>query len=129
MAAGRQYRILGRIDNQVKVRGFRIELGEIETKLNMAEHVTEAAVIIRKNKAGENEICAYFTADRKVSVSGLRKTLSQSLPDYMVPAHLIQMDSLPLTPNGKINKKNCLRLNQKPYSRNTQHQRQRVKRN
>lgn len=120
---------LGRIDNQVKVRGFRIELGEIETKLNMAEHVTEAAVIIRKNKAGENEICAYFTADRKVSVSGLRKTLSQSLPDYMVPAHLIQMDSLPLTPNGKINKKNCLRLNQKPYSRNTQHQRQRVKRN
>ncbi|TOF84641.1 AMP-binding protein, partial [Vibrio parahaemolyticus] len=42
---------LGRIDNQVKVRGFRIELGEIETKLNMAEHVTEAAVIIRKNKA------------------------------------------------------------------------------
>ncbi|MCY8123324.1 hypothetical protein MOC45_22625, partial [Bacillus spizizenii] len=54
---------------------------------------------------GENEICAYFTADRKVSVSGLRKTLSQSLPDYMVPAHLIQMDSLPLTPNGKINKK------------------------
>ncbi|WP_412055576.1 surfactin non-ribosomal peptide synthetase SrfAB, partial [Bacillus inaquosorum] len=96
---------LGRIDNQVKVRGFRIELGEIETKLNMAEHVTEAAVIIRKNKADENEICAYFTADREVSVSGLRKTLSQSLPDYMVPAHLIQMDSLPLTPNGKINKK------------------------
>ncbi|OLQ51131.1 non-ribosomal peptide synthetase, partial [Bacillus licheniformis] len=96
---------LGRIDNQVKVRGFRIELGEIETKLNMAEHVTEAAVIIRKNKADENEICAYFTADREVSVSGLRKTLSQSLPDYMVPAHLIQLDSLPLTPNGKINKK------------------------
>ncbi|WP_428830276.1 amino acid adenylation domain-containing protein [Bacillus subtilis] len=96
---------LGRIDNQVKVRGFRIELGEIETKLNMAEHVTEAAVIIRKNKADENEICAYFTADREVAVSELRKTLSQSLPDYMVPAHLIQMDSLPLTPNGKINKK------------------------
>ncbi|WP_439846177.1 surfactin non-ribosomal peptide synthetase SrfAB [Bacillus spizizenii] len=96
---------LGRIDNQVKVRGFRIELGEIETELNMAEHVTEAAVIIRKNEADENEICAYFTADREVSVSWLRKTLSQSLPDYMVPAHLIQMDSLPLTPNGKINKK------------------------
>lgn len=75
---------LGRIDNQVKVRGFRIELGEIETKLNMAEHVTEAAVIIRKNKADENEICAYFTADREVVVSELRKTLSQPLPDYMV---------------------------------------------
>ncbi|TOG44089.1 AMP-binding enzyme, partial [Vibrio parahaemolyticus] len=55
--------------------------------------------------ADENEICAYFTADREVAVSELRKTLSQSLPDYMVPAHLIQMDSLPLTPNGKINKK------------------------
>lgn len=95
----------------------------------MAEHVTETAVIIRKNKADENEICAYFTADREVSVSGLRKTLSQSLPDYMVPAHLIQMDSLPLTPNGKINKKNCLRLNQTLCSLNMQHPKQRVKRN
>ncbi|MBT2713977.1 surfactin non-ribosomal peptide synthetase SrfAB, partial [Pseudomonas sp. ISL-88] len=96
---------LGRIDNQVKVRGFRIELGEIETKISQAEGVTEAAAMIRKNKADENEICAYFTADRDLSQESLRKSLSESLPEYMIPAHLIQMEQFPLTANGKIDKK------------------------
>ncbi|WP_411801495.1 non-ribosomal peptide synthetase, partial [Bacillus atrophaeus] len=96
---------LGRIDNQVKVRGFRIELGEIETKISLADHVTEAAAVIRKNKADENEICVYFTADRELSAAELRKSLSQSLPEYMIPTHFMQMDSLPLTANGKVDKK------------------------
>ncbi|APH47821.1 non-ribosomal peptide synthetase [Bacillus amyloliquefaciens] len=96
---------LGRIDNQVKVRGFRIELGEIEAKISQAENVTESAAVIRKNKADENEICAYFTADQALSPEDLRKTLSESLPEYMIPAHFIQMNQFPLTANGKIDKK------------------------
>ncbi|WP_412094660.1 phosphopantetheine-binding protein, partial [Bacillus atrophaeus] len=65
----------------------------------------EAAAVIRKNKADENEICVYFTADRELSAAELRKSLSQSLPEYMIPAHFMQMDSLPLTANGKVDKK------------------------
>ena len=32
----------------------------------------------------------------------LQKHLLQTLPNYMVPSHLIQIDSLPLSVNGKI---------------------------
>jgi fengycin family lipopeptide synthetase D/gramicidin S synthase 2/tyrocidine synthetase-3 len=35
----------------------------------------------------------------------LKGYLSQSLPDYMIPGHFMQLDKLPLTPNGKIDQK------------------------
>ena len=129
MASGRHDRVLGRIDNQVKVRGFRIELGEIEAKISQAENVTESAAVIRKNKADENEICAYFTADRDLSPEDLRKTLSESLPEYMIPAHFIQMNQFPLTANGKIDKKRCLSLRLKPFKKNTKRRKRKRSRN
>ncbi|MCP4151947.1 MAG: non-ribosomal peptide synthetase, partial [bacterium] len=34
----------------------------------------------------------------------LRETLSQSLPDYMIPSYFVQLDNIPLTPNKKVNR-------------------------
>jgi thioesterase domain-containing protein/acyl carrier protein len=39
------------------------------------------------------------------SLSELRSFLAQSLPDYMLPSALVEMESLPLTPNGKVDRK------------------------
>lgn len=97
---------LGRIDGQVKVRGFRIELGEIESVLAQYPGV-ERAVVIDWEEHGEKWLVGYLvTADAvKPSVSELRRFLSKSLPEYMVPAAFVMLDQIPLTPNNKVDRR------------------------
>ncbi|WP_369367882.1 amino acid adenylation domain-containing protein [Streptomyces sp. CG4] len=98
---------VGRADGQVKLRGFRIELGEIEEVL--AEHpaVSRAAVIVREDQPGDPRLAAYVVpaGDGPVPSPGqLRDHLSGRLPDYMVPAAYVEMETLPLRGNGKLNR-------------------------
>ncbi|EGH19047.1 pyoverdine sidechain peptide synthetase II, D-Asp-L-Thr component, partial [Pseudomonas savastanoi pv. glycinea str. race 4] len=39
------------------------------------------------------------------TVDNLREQLAACLPDYMVPAQIMLLDSLPLTANGKLDKR------------------------
>ena len=96
---------LGRIDEQVKIRGFRIELGEIENSIRKIEAVKDCAVIAREDASGDKAIYAYIVSDEKVSVSEIRDTLGQTLPEYMIPAYMMQIESIPVTRNGKLDRK------------------------
>ncbi|ALP37431.1 hypothetical protein ASL14_15810 [Paenibacillus sp. IHB B 3084] len=95
---------LGRIDHQVKIRGFRIEIGEIEEQLLKIDSVQETIVIAREGKSGQ-ELCAYLVAGRPLTLGELRSALAQKLPNYMIPAHFVQLPRMPLTPNEKIDRK------------------------
>ena len=97
---------LGRIDHQVKIRGFRIELGEIETRLLEHEAVREAVVLALDSPSGK-QLVAYLVSDAEHGVlrDALKAHLKAQLPDYMVPAHLIVLDSMPLTANGKLDRR------------------------
>ncbi|KPV61276.1 bacitracin synthetase, partial [Paenibacillus sp. A3] len=96
---------LGRIDHQVKIRGYRIELGELEAQLLKVPAVQEAVVIAREDESGQKQLCAYVVADREMTASELRSTLSEELPVYMIPSYFVQLEQMPLTPNGKLNRK------------------------
>jgi amino acid adenylation domain-containing protein len=97
---------LGRIDRQVKVRGFRIEVEEIETILTQHPVVRDAVVIAREDSPGEKRLVAYLVIQDtgESTVSELRTHLKEKLPDYMIPAAFVFLDTLPLTPNGKIDR-------------------------
>ncbi|WP_085638155.1 MULTISPECIES: non-ribosomal peptide synthetase [unclassified Pseudomonas] len=104
---------MGRIDHQVKIRGYRIELGEIEARLLAQPGVREAAVLAVDGEGGA-QLAAYVAAaqldlsdgeaQRRLR-EGLKTGLKSSLPDYMIPAHLLFLEQLPLTPNGKLDRK------------------------
>lgn len=92
--------ILGRLDNQVKLRGLRIELGEIEGLMEQQPSIKKAVVVVRKIH-GQDNLCAYFTAEKELDLTALRSELKKNLTAYMVPTAYLQMDALPITPNGK----------------------------
>ncbi|WP_391204474.1 amino acid adenylation domain-containing protein [Psychrobacillus sp. L4] len=96
---------LGRIDNQVKIRGFRIELGEVEDGLLQHRAVSEAIVVSRDNKENGKYLCAYIVCEDEVNNLELKNFIKKGLPDYMVPAYIVQLENMPLTPNGKIDRK------------------------
>ncbi|RMT79884.1 Amino acid adenylation [Pseudomonas viridiflava] len=103
---------IGRVDHQVKIRGFRIELGEIESRLQQCLDVREA-VVLAVSLAGSTQLVAYIVpqtaplseAEPLTVRQRIKAELQASLPDYMVPTHLLLLPNLPLTPSGKLDRK------------------------
>jgi len=98
---------LGRLDNQIKLRGHRIELGEIEATLGRHPAVRRVVVDVRDDRQGDKRLVAYLQTDDAPAdlIERLRAQLRRFLPEYMIPAHFVQLDELPLTPNGKVDRK------------------------
>ncbi|MEW8027564.1 MAG: amino acid adenylation domain-containing protein, partial [Candidatus Thiodiazotropha sp.] len=98
---------LGRVDHQVKLRGFRIEPGEIESAIERHSLVSKSLVLLRELRSGDNQLVAYVTVTDKNNSSvtdTMRMYLAKSLPEYMIPAVFITLDSFPISHNGKIDR-------------------------
>ena len=107
-------KLLGRIDNQVKIRGHRVEIGEIENQLKKINAINQAVVTIHHDSKGEAQLCAYCVATLKhadklecdeisqLESKHLRQYLGGILPTYMIPSWFMLLDTLPLSPNGKV---------------------------
>ncbi|NHN76929.1 amino acid adenylation domain-containing protein [Azotobacter chroococcum] len=98
---------LGRVDDQVKVRGYRVELREVAQALQACPGIAEAEVVARDGGDGRTQLHGYVVSGdgAPVDVALLREALARTLPDYMVPAAIMQLEALPLTVNGKLDRK------------------------
>lgn len=99
-----QIEYLGRADDQVSLHGFRIELAEVESALAALPGVHNAAAAVRENPAGGRRLIGYVTAEDSVDPEVCRAELARRLPDYMVPATLVQLPEMPRGATGKIDR-------------------------
>ncbi|MNK91399.1 Anguibactin system regulator [compost metagenome] len=99
---------LGRNDNQVKIRGFRIEIGEIESALERCAGVRNAAVVVREVGQRDRQLLGFYVAhsvgDIALTPETVRRELAESMPDYMVPPVLVELERLPVSSNGKLDR-------------------------
>jgi acyl carrier protein len=95
----------GRCDDQIKVRGHRIEPDEISAALSHHPEVAQSAVIAAGEGIDKQLIAYVVTPTQEAPRAGeLRDFLAARLPNYMLPATFVHIDSLPLTANGKLDK-------------------------
>ncbi|MEQ8477448.1 amino acid adenylation domain-containing protein [Fulvivirga sp.] len=98
----------GRIDSQIKLNGYRIEPNEIVQCINDYEGIANAAVL--KRKLGETDVLVAFYqahSNSLISENEVKNFLSDRLPNYMVPAKVLSLETMPLTLSGKVD---CKRL-------------------
>jgi amino acid adenylation domain-containing protein len=97
---------LGRIDHQIKIRGVRVEPAEVEAALLALVGVREAVAVARTDGSGPARLVAYVVPETGAGLDPtvLRSALAGSLPEPVVPAAVVVLESLPLTPNGKVDR-------------------------
>jgi hypothetical protein len=114
---------LGRIDYQIKIRGYRIELGEIEAILEEHPGIQQSVVVAKEDKSGDKKLIAFIVPNSGgiLESEELREQLRLRLPDYMIPAGFVLLDTLPLTANGKVDRKALLSVDGIPLSSKTEY--------
>ncbi|WP_217196719.1 amino acid adenylation domain-containing protein [Streptomyces buecherae] len=103
----------GRQDRQVKIRGYRVELDEIESVMKAHPDVTDVAVDVVGEGAGQRLGAAVIiSADAEPDglVQRLREHTRDRLPAHMVPARVVVVDELPLTDSGKSDRARLMEL-------------------
>ena len=97
---------LGRIDEQIKIMGHRIEPNEIVAVLDRHPDIEASRVIAHGDVCSEKRLVAYVVVHSasQPSAADLRSFLEKELPQYMVPAVFVRLDSFPLTQNGKVDR-------------------------
>ncbi|MFD9959505.1 non-ribosomal peptide synthase/polyketide synthase [Amycolatopsis sp. NPDC058986] len=96
----------GRADDQVKIRGFRIEPAEVEAVLDRHPAVARSVVVVREDRRRLKQLVAYVVllAGSTVDSAKLRAYVSDTVPDYLVPAAFVVLPALPVLANGKLDR-------------------------
>lgn len=94
-----------RKDFQIKHNGHRIELGEVEGAIEKLPQIVRCCCLYKEDV---HQLLAFYQGD--ITDKEIIKGLRTSLPNFMIPNRLIQVDTIPLTKNGKIDRRALMAL-------------------
>jgi amino acid adenylation domain-containing protein len=95
---------MGRMGRRIRIRGYSVEPFEVECELIRQPGVTDALVLLHEAADEEPCLVGYIVAPSNTSPSAIRRGLAERVLSYMVPSHIIVLDSFPLASSGKIDR-------------------------
>jgi D-alanine--poly(phosphoribitol) ligase subunit 1 len=100
-----EIKILGRVDNQIKLMGHRIEIEEIENQIIKIFKIKECMIKMEKQLIypWQKLICQISSKDKKIEKTFFDK-LKNKLPSYMIPKELIVREKFKYNKNGKLDR-------------------------
>lgn len=93
----------GRKDFQIKHMGHRIEIEEIEKAMESSDCVERACCVFDERKS---KLYGFYIGS--IDKKELHRQMKETLPIFMIPGALRNVDEMPLTKNGKIDRKKLL---------------------
>jgi non-ribosomal peptide synthetase component F/thioesterase domain-containing protein len=126
LQANGQIEYVGRADDRFAHRGRIIDPVEIEAMLLHHPGVAEAAVVPLKDRGGDGAIAAFVVAggsapESATLISELQTTLTETLPQHLLPSSIAVCDSLPHSMSGAVDR-GALQSAQGRSHRKTTHQ-------
>lgn len=94
---------VGRVDNQVKFGSFRVELEEIDHAVQSIPGMRRAVCVVQRTENGD-ELCVAYSAERAFTKREVVDACRDSLPVFMLPSQLVQLEDLPRNANGKVDR-------------------------
>ncbi|HET9899249.1 MAG TPA: amino acid adenylation domain-containing protein [Streptosporangiaceae bacterium] len=108
--ATRSYRVLGRLDLQVKIGGVRVDFRAVESVLASHPSVAQCAVVVKRSGDGEWGMSAFVVLAAQVDSGELLDHARRWLPPVFVPSAVTIVDAIPTLPDGKADRQSLLDL-------------------
>ncbi|HEX7706053.1 MAG TPA: AMP-binding protein [Thermoanaerobaculia bacterium] len=102
------YYFVGRKDARLKIHGRRIDPSEVEAAILATGCVREAVVVGKADARSDQELVAFVVPSRDElrswSARELRASLRGSVPAWMIPARIVELESIPMTRAAKVDR-------------------------
>ena len=107
-------RIVGRVDDVIKVAGHRLTTGELESAISLHKDITECAVIGMPDEIKGEVPCAFVVLKTKKKLSQVEKEVKnqvmKEIGPIALPKKVFIVEDLPKTRSGKIMRRILRRL-------------------
>ncbi len=102
------FRLLGRIDDRLKILGNNVEPFVVEEFLRGLSNIRDAAVVPAVRPGGGQRLVAFVVPNSQVSVIELRSTVRDQLSPAYVPSIWNLVTSLPRLATGKVDRRTLI---------------------
>lgn len=99
-----------RKDELIKLHGFRIEIGEIDKEFTNISEIDEAITIPLKRGTEVVKLITFIVSKTKIDIENLKEEISKTLPYYMIPSDIVELQKFPYNSNHKIDKNELINI-------------------